>query len=111
MYLQSYRIFSANLEGQTIFAKHQVIVVVIVVMYLMYAFKTDYYMFQQLLDTLKYNCPIIVMTDNTTKLKLGLQYSAQFCCIVDYSLQEEIQVNSYNDISVIINNIKEEKRS
>ena len=49
------------------------------------------------------------MTDNT-KLKPGLQYSAQFGCIVGSSLQqEETQVNNYDDISVIINNIKERK--
>ena len=62
-----------------------------------------------MLDTLKYDGPIVAMTDNT-KLKSNLQYSAQFGCIVDFSLQqEETQVNNYDDISVIINNIKEKK--
>ncbi len=65
--------------------------------------------FKRLLDTLKYNSPIVAMTDNT-KLKPDLQYSAQFDCIVDSLLQqEETQVNNYDNISVIINNIKEKK--
>ena len=65
--------------------------------------------FKRLLDTLKYDGPVVAMTDNT-KLKPGLQYSAQFGCIIGSSLQqEETQVNSYDDISVIINNIKERK--
>jgi hypothetical protein len=65
--------------------------------------------FKRLLDTLKYNGPIVAMTDNT-KLKPGLQYSAQYGCIVGSSLQkEETQLNSYDDIPLIINNIKERK--
>src|ERR1044071_1880560 len=65
--------------------------------------------FKRLLDTLKYDGPIVAMTDNT-KLKPGLQYSAQFSCIIGFSLQfEETRVNNYNDISIIINNIKEKK--
>ena len=65
--------------------------------------------FKRLLDTLKYDGPIVAMTDNT-KLKSGLQYSTQFGCIIGSSLQqEETRVNSYDDIPVIINNIKERK--
>jgi len=65
--------------------------------------------FKRLLDTLKYDGLIVAMTDNT-KLKPGLQYSAQFGCIIGSSLQlEETQVNNYDDIPIIINNIKEKK--
>ena len=62
--------------------------------------------FKRLIDAIQYNGP---MTDNT-KLKSGFHYSTQFGCIIGSSLQqEETQVNSYDDISVIIDNIKERK--
>src|ERR1044071_7129586 len=65
--------------------------------------------FKRLLDTLKYDGPIVAMTDNT-KLKPRLQYSAQFGCIIGFLLQlKETQVNNYDDIPIIINNIKEKK--
>ena len=58
--------------------------------------------FKRFLDTLKYGSPIVAMTDNT-KLKPGLQYSAQFGCIVGSSLQqEETQVNNYDDSSIFL---------
>ena len=53
--------------------------------------------FKRLLDSLKYDGPIVAMTDNT-KLKSGFQYSTQFGCIIGSSLQqEETQVNNYDD--------------
>jgi len=65
--------------------------------------------FKRLLDTLKYDGLIVAITDNI-KLKPGLQYFAQFGCIISSSLQlEETQVNNYDDIPIIINNIKEKK--
>ncbi len=42
--------------------------------------------FKRLLDTLKYDDPIVIMIDNT-KLKSDLQYSTQFGCIISSSLQ------------------------
>jgi len=65
--------------------------------------------FKRLLDTLKYDDLRVTITNNT-KLKPRLQYSAQFGCIIGSSLQlEETWVNNYDDIPIIINNIKEKK--
>jgi hypothetical protein len=62
-----------------------------------------------LIDTLRYDGPITAMTNNT-KLKPGLHYSLQFSCIIGSTLNNsETIIIDYNQISQIINQIKNEK--
>jgi hypothetical protein len=62
-----------------------------------------------LIDTLRYDGPITAMTDNT-KLKPGLHYSSQFGCIIGSTLNNsETIITDYDQISQIINKIKNEK--
>ncbi|CAG8810808.1 42525_t:CDS:2, partial [Gigaspora margarita] len=63
--------------------------------------------FKRFLDSVGYDGPIAAMTDNT-KLKPRLQYSSRMGCIVGSTLSNnETNIKTYNDISVIINKIKE----
>ncbi|POG69476.1 hypothetical protein GLOIN_2v1427013, partial [Rhizophagus irregularis DAOM 181602=DAOM 197198] len=65
--------------------------------------------FKQLIDSIQYNGPVVVMTDNT-KLKSRLRYSPTFGCIIGSVFPvEETKINVYADIPNIISKIKNEK--
>ncbi|RGB36636.1 hypothetical protein C1646_757851 [Rhizophagus diaphanus] len=65
--------------------------------------------FKRLIDSVQYNGPVVVMTDNT-KLKSYLRYSPTFGYIVGSVLsKEETTINVYSDIPNIINKIKSKK--
>ncbi|RGB43844.1 hypothetical protein C1646_749258 [Rhizophagus diaphanus] len=65
--------------------------------------------FKRLIDTLNYQGPIAAMSDNT-KLKPALRYHSCLGCIVGSTLSiEEIKINAYKDIPIIINDIKIKK--
>ncbi|GET63656.1 hypothetical protein GLOIN_2v1427013 [Rhizophagus irregularis DAOM 181602=DAOM 197198] len=65
--------------------------------------------FKRLIDSIQYNGPVVVMTDNT-KLKSRLRYSPTFGCIIGSVFPvEETKINVYADIPNIISKIKNEK--
>ena len=63
--------------------------------------------FKRFLDSISYDGPIAAMSDNT-KLKPRLRYSLQMECIIGSTfLNNETNINTYDDISITINKIKE----
>ena len=63
--------------------------------------------FKRFLDSISYDGPIAAMTDNT-KLKPRLRYSSQMGCIIGLTFSNnETNINTYDDISITINKIKE----
>ena len=65
--------------------------------------------FKRLLDRINYKGLIAAMSDNT-KLKSRLRYSTQLGYIIGSTLsQDETKVHIYNDISEIIQSIKNKK--
>ena len=65
--------------------------------------------FKRLVDSIQYNSPVVVMTDNT-KLKSCLRYLPTLGCIIGSIFPiEETKINVYADIPNIINKIKNEK--
>ena len=65
--------------------------------------------FARAVDSLKWNGPIIAMT-NYTKVCSKLTYSQELGCIIGSIMPfEESQVHTYSDIHEIIKNIREKK--
>ncbi|RHZ70343.1 hypothetical protein Glove_272g28 [Diversispora epigaea] len=65
--------------------------------------------FKRFLNKINYKEPIAVMSDNT-KFKYSLRYSSRLGCIIGSILSnEKTKIQEYNDISRIINSIKDKK--
>ena len=65
--------------------------------------------FKRFADSLNYNGPVVVMTDNT-KLKEHLSYSSTLGCIIGSILPiSETRVSNYEEIITIIDKIKVKK--
>ena len=63
--------------------------------------------FKRFLNSVGYNKPIVAMSDNT-KLRPRLRYSSQMGCIIGSTFSNnETNINTYDDISITINKIKE----
>jgi hypothetical protein len=63
--------------------------------------------FKRFLDSVGYNGPIAAMSDNT-KLRPRLRYSSQMGCIIGSTFSNnETNINTYDDITITINKIKE----
>ncbi|CAG8472868.1 12759_t:CDS:10, partial [Racocetra persica] len=63
--------------------------------------------FKRFLDSIRYDGPIVAMTDNT-KLKPYLRYSSRMGCIIGFTFSNhKTNIKTYDDISVTINKIKE----
>ncbi|EXX60238.1 hypothetical protein RirG_181750 [Rhizophagus irregularis DAOM 197198w] len=63
--------------------------------------------FKRFLDSIGYDGPIAAMSDNT-KLKPRLRYSLQMGCIIGSTFSvNETSIETYNDIPLVINKIKE----
>ena len=64
--------------------------------------------FKRFANSLNYNGPVAVMTDNT-KLKERLSYSATLGCVIGSTLPvSETKVSNYEEVITIIDKIKAE---